>query len=110
MGKIFAAEKSRLHVPGPVRIFRPAVPYVPGALTPNAPVVNHLAILSPREPEVREGWDTTSARSLPTKLPALSTPEVTESGKPDCQFQMPEVCQPPKTWRSAPEGEGSCHT
>ena len=67
--------------------------------------------LCPREPSVRNGVEITSARSLPVKLAELSTPEVTESGKPDCQFQIPLVCQPPKICRSAPEaGDGSCQT
>src|SRR5262249_40049284 len=109
MAKLLAAEKSTLNRPGPRRIFRPAVPKVRGALTLKASVENHLRILSPREPDVSDGVAITSARSLPVKLAELSTPEPTDSGKPDCQFQIPLVCQPPATCRSTPEpGEGSC--
>src|SRR5207249_181623 len=111
MAKLLAAEKSIPNLPGPRRMLRPDVPKVLGALTLNASVANHFLIFSPREPDVRNGAETTSAKSFPVKLAELSTPEVTESGKPDCQFQIPLVCQPPIMCRNAPEaGDGRCQT
>src|ERR1700760_256896 len=41
------------------------------------------------------GLPARSARSAPTPLWELSTPEVTEKGLPFCNVKMPVVCQPP---------------
>src|SRR5438093_808628 len=100
IGKFFCAEKSTLNVRGPIRMLRPALPKVPGALVRNDSVVNHFRIRPPREPLVSDGLDTTSARSLPMEVFELSSPDEIVSGKPLCQFQMPDVCQFPNRCRN----------
>src|SRR5262245_40456059 len=59
--KFLCAEKSMLNVPGPRRIFRPALPKVPSCATLKDSVVNHLEIRSACDPLVSEGFETTSA-------------------------------------------------
>ena len=48
MLKFFAAEKSTLNLPGPRRMLRPAVPYVPGVFTRNDSVGEPFPDLCPR--------------------------------------------------------------
>src|SRR4051794_3976638 len=91
-------------------MFRPAFPNVPSFATLNDSVVNHFWIRSACEPLVSDGFETTSAWSLPMVVSEVSSPETMFSGKPLCQFQIPVVSHPPRIGRSAPEGDGSCQT
>src|SRR5437868_649974 len=88
-------EKSRLKVDGPVRRLRPALPNVPVAAVLKDSVVNHLLIRCPSAPLVSDGFEITSAWSLPTPLRESSSPDVMFRGNPLCQFKMPVVCHPP---------------
>src|SRR5258705_6278648 len=92
-------EKSRLKVVGPERILRPTLPNVPVRAVVKASVVNHLLTRCPSGPLVSDGFEITSARSLPTPLSESSSPEVMVKGNPLCQFKIPVGCHPPITAR-----------
>src|SRR5579862_6654567 len=110
--KFFSAEKSHCCIPGPLTMFRPALPYWPICVTGfsrwNAPGLNQQFGVPACEPLGQlpcVGSPTRLGRSLgkpeitgappPAETPAES---YTVKGVPVCATVTPLTCQPPRMW------------
>src|SRR5690348_8612982 len=100
MATFLNSERSELNRPGPIRMPRPVLPNVPGALMAKALVLNHCRILAAlgRSPG-NAGLPTWSARSALIPLNELSIPEVIVNGRPVCRVTIPLACHPPSKYR-----------
>src|SRR6266567_9596226 len=100
MRKSLCVETSQVFIPGPIRIFRPALPSEPIVLGTNAARLNHAAgigLLGYGLIPVAVG------RSYPLPLPERSEPPtVGLIGNPLCRVTIEPSCQPPITALATP--------
>ena len=109
MAHVFAMARSTLANPGPITLFRGALPNVNGAGSAKAAVLNHRSGV--RSPPGKLGSCSWSGRCAgPAPILAWSTPRLTVNGAPDCAVRIVLTRQPPKACSvnpPAPTNSGS---